>query len=146
MEKNWSTLKKGDTLYLLVPYEEDDIIKYEFQESQVINVHTYDWCANIRLKYTDKNLNKRRRIELCVNESKYNDNYVSYNKENKWRTLYETKWGDLIICYSSINEINYIYKELLKNKIREQEALIESQKRYLEKIKNIQFKNFLIYF
>ena len=38
MEKNWSTLEKGDSVYLLVPYTEDGIIKYDFQESQVINV------------------------------------------------------------------------------------------------------------
>ena len=142
MGKNWSTLEKGDTLYLLVPYEDYGIIKYEFQESQVINMHTYDWCTNIRFKYTDKNINRRRRIELCVNENKYNDNYVSYDKENKWRTLYETKWGDLIICYDSLNTINEVYKLLIQNKIKEQEALIESHKIYLEKLN--QWKNITI--
>ena len=29
MEKNWSTLEKGDSIYLLVPYTEDGIIKYD---------------------------------------------------------------------------------------------------------------------
>ena len=46
---NWSTLKKEDKLYLLIPMlENDGVINYIYQESQVINVHHYNWCTNIR--------------------------------------------------------------------------------------------------
>ena len=55
--KDWSTLQKGDTLYLLVPistYNTDgtQITKYVYQESSVINVHQYENHINIRFKYT----------------------------------------------------------------------------------------------
>ena len=58
--KNWSTLQKGDKLYLLVPistYNTDgtQITKYVYQESSVINVHQYENHINIRFKYTDAN-------------------------------------------------------------------------------------------
>ena len=83
---DWSTLKKGDKLYLLIPYysflfinkEDEDFneIVYHYQESQVINVHHYDWCVNIRFKYTDQN-GKRQRVELCVNKYKFSEDAVS---------------------------------------------------------------------
>lgn len=139
MKKNWNTLEKGDKLYLIIPYEDDGIIKYEFQESQVINVHIYDWCTNIRLKYTDKNINKRKRIELCINKNKYEEKYVAYSKNTEWAREYKVKWGDLIITYENPKYLNEVYNILIQSKIREQEALIESQKRYLEKIRDIQF-------
>ena len=38
MEKNWSTLEKGDSIYLLVPYTEDGIIKYKANDNLNIYV------------------------------------------------------------------------------------------------------------
>ena len=140
MRKDWSTLEKGDKLYLMIPYEDDGIIKYEFQESQVINTHQYDWCTNVRFKYTDKNINKRRRIELCVNKYKYDRYFLACCDDTGWARDYNHKWGDIIVTYEDKNYINKIYKYLIQNKIREQEALIESQQRFLEKIKDIQFE------
>jgi len=140
MRKDWSTLEKGDKLYLMIPYEDDGIIKYEFQESQVINTHQYDWCTNVRFKYTDKNINKRRRIELCVNKYKYDRYFLACCDDTGWAKEYDPKWGDIIVTYEDKNYINKIYKYLIQNKIREQEALIESQQRFLEKIKDIQFE------
>ena len=140
MKKNWSTLKKLDKLYLMVPYEEDEIIKYEFQESQVINIHHYDWCTNIRLKYTDKKINKRRRIELCINKYKYDQIYLAYCNNTKWARDYNPIWGDLIITFVDPYYLNEIYQRLIQNKIKEQEALINSQQIFLEKIKNLKFE------
>ena len=143
MDKDWSTLKKGDKLYLMIPYEDDGIIKYEFQESQVINIHQYDWCTNVRFKYTDKNINKRRRIELCVNKYKYKKTYLACCDNTGWARDYNPKWGDIIITYYNPEYINEIYHWLIDDKIREQEALIESQQRFLEKIKDIQFNQII---
>ena len=140
MVKKWSTLEKGDKLYLMIPYEDDGIIKYEFQESQVINVHTYDWCTNIRLKYTDKNINKRRRIELCVNKLKYDETYVAYCKNTGWARDYKVQYGDLVVTYINPNYLKDVYKILIENKIKEKTALIESENRYLERLTEMQFE------
>ena len=140
MKKDWSTLEKGDKLYLMIPYEDDGIIKYEFQESQVINTHQYDWCTNVRFKYTDKNINKRRRVELCVNKYKYDQIYLACCDNTGWARDYNPKWGDLIVTFVDPFYLNEIYQRLIQNKIREQEALIESQQRFLKKIKDIQFE------
>ena len=57
--KDWSTLEKGDKLYLLVPIHikddntEQDILCYEYQESSVINIHQYYNTVHIRFKYTN---------------------------------------------------------------------------------------------
>ena len=141
MDKNWSTLKKDDKLYLMIPYMENNIIKYEFQESQVINVHNYDWCTNVRFKYTDKNCNRRRRIELCVNKYKYELEYVSSNKETGWAKDNNYQYGDLIITYLNPEILNKVYDELIDNKIKEQEELIKSQKEYIEKLKLLKNDN-----
>ena len=143
MKKDWSTLEKGDKLYLMIPYEDNGIIKYEFQESKVINTHQYDWCTNIRFKYTDLNINKRRRVELCVNKYKYNKTYLACCDNTGWARDYNPKLGDIIITYYNPEYINEIYHWLIDDKIREQEALIESQQRFLEKIKDIQFQNII---
>lgn len=136
---NWSNIKKNDILYLMIPYEEDGIIKYEYQESYVINTNQYDVCTNIRLKYTDKNINKRRRINLCINKEKYDNKYLAYCKETSWARDYYPKWGDLIITYDDPNNLNEAYTNIINNKINEISVLIKSYKIYLEKIEDIRF-------
>ena len=136
---NWSDLKKNDVLYLMVPYEEDGIIKYEYQESYVINTNQYNVCTNIRLKYTDKNINRRRRINLCINKYKYDSKYLSYCKETGWARDYYSKYGDLIITYGDPNNLNEAYTNIISNKINELSLLINSYKTYLEKIEDIRF-------
>jgi len=143
MAQNWNTLEKGDKLYLMIPYNNDGIIKYEFQESQVINVHQYDCCTNVRFKYTDLNINKRRRVELRVNKYKYKQTYLACCDETGWARDYNSKWGDLIVTFVDPYCLNEIYQRLIQNKIKEQEALIESQQRFLEKLKNIQFNQII---
>jgi len=139
VKKDWSTLEKDDKLYLMVPYVEEGITKYEFQESYVINVHHYDCCTNIRFKYTDKEINRRRRVELCVNQLKYNKTYLSNDKRTGWAHDNKIQFGDMIVTYINPELLNDAYAELIQNKISEQEALIESQKTYLSKLKSIQF-------
>ena len=139
IKKDWSTLKKDDKLFLMIPYTEDGIIKYEFQESHVINVHHYDWCTNIRFKYTDKDINKRRRVEFCVNKTKYDQTYLANDKKTGWVRETQIQFGDMIVTYINPKLLNDAYTELIQNKISEQEALIESQKEYLDKLKSIQY-------
>ena len=136
MEKNWSTLEKGDSVYLLVPYTEDGIIKYDFQESQVINVHSYEWCTNIRLKYTDMNINRRRRIELCVNKEKYNSLCVAYTKQLSYAYEGGIKFGDLIATLHK-DLLKSEYKQLIKNKTAELKQLIASYNMYVEKLEKL---------
>lgn len=139
VKKDWSTLKKDDKLFLMIPYTEDGIIKYEFQESHVINVHHYDWCTNIRFKYTDKDINKRRRVEFCVNKTKYEQTYLANGKKTGWARENKIQFGDMIVTYINPELLNDAYTELIQNKISEQEALIKSQKEYLDKLKYIQY-------
>lgn len=139
MKKNWSTLEKNDKLFLMVPYIEDGITKYEFQESHIINVHHYDWCTNIRFKYTDKSINKRRRIEFCVNKTKYDQIYLANDKKTEWARDTKVMFGDMIITYVNPELLNDAYAELIQDKILEQEALIKSQKEYLDKLRSIQY-------
>ena len=139
VKKDWSTLEKDDKLYLMIPYEDNGIVKYEFQESHVINIHHYDWCTNIRFKYTDKNINKRQRVEFCVNKTKYDKNYLAKDKKTGWARETQIQFGDMIVTYINPELLNDAYTELIQNKISEQEALIKSQKEYLEKLKSIQY-------
>lgn len=139
VKKDWSTLEKDDKLYLMIPYDDNGIIKYEFQESHVINIHHYDWCTNIRFKYTDKNINKRQRVEFCINKTKYDKTYLAKDKKTGWARETQIQFGDMIVTYINPELLNDAYTELIQNKISEQEALIKSQKEYLEKLKSIQY-------
>ena len=139
VKKDWSTLKKDDKLYLMIPYEDNGIVKYEFQESHIINIHHYDWCTNIRFKYTDKNINKRHRVEFCINKTKYDKKYLANDKKTGWARDTKIVFGDMIITYVNPELLNDAYAELIQNKILEQEALIKSQKEYLDKLRSIQY-------
>lgn len=139
VKKDWSTLEKNDKLFLMIPYEDNGIIKYEFQESHVINIHHYDWCTNIRFKYTNKNINKRQRVEFCINKTKYDKTYLAKDKKTGWARETQIQFGDMIVTYINPELLNDAYTELIQNKISEQEALIKSQKEYLEKLKSIQY-------
>ena len=139
VKKDWSTLEKNDKLFLMIPYEDNGIVKYEFQESHVINIHHYDWCTNIRFKYTNKNINKRQRVEFCINKTKYDKTYLAKDKKTGWARETQIQFGDMIVTYINPELLNDAYTELIQNKISEQEALIKSQKEYLEKLKSIQY-------
>lgn len=127
-KKNWSTLKKDDKLYLLIPYiDENKNIRYRYQESQVINTHQYDWCTNVRFKYTDNN-GKRRRIELCVNKLKYDDNVVSSRKETGWARDNDLEFGDIIVSFYKY-DLEVILKKVIEKTIKiEEERALEIKK------------------
>ena len=144
--KDWSTLQKGDTLYLLVPtitYNTDgpQITKYVYQESSVINVHQYENHINIRFKYTDST-GKRRRIELTVNKLKFNNEYVSSDKRTGWASNYTPLYGDLLVTYINKEKLNNIYAQIIKQEINKYEEIIENNKKITRQLKSIQYDSF----
>lgn len=144
--KDWSTLQKGDILYLLVPtitYNTDgsQITKYVYQESSVINVHQYENHINIRFKYTDSN-GKRRRIELTVNKLKFNNEYVSSDKRTGWASNYNPSYGDLIVTYINKEILNNVYSQIITKEINKFEENIENIKKITRQLKNIQYDSF----
>ena len=144
--KDWSTLQKGDILYLLVPtitYNTDDpqITKYVYQESSVINVHQYENHINIRFKYTDST-GKRRRIELTVNKLKFNNEYVSSDKRTGWASNYNPSYGDLIVTYINKEILNNVYSQIIVKEINKHEENIENIKKITRQLKNIQYDSF----
>ena len=144
--KNWSTLQKGDILYLLVPtitYNTDgpQITKYVYQESSVINVHQYENHINIRFKYTDST-GKRRRIELTVNKLKFNNEYVSSDKRTGWASNYNPSYGDLIVTYINKEILNNVYSQIIVKEINKYEENIENIKKITRQLKNIQYDSF----
>lgn len=144
--KDWSTLQKGDILYLLVPtitYNTDgsQITKYVYQESSVINVHQYENHINIRFKYTESN-GKRRRIELTVNKLKFNNEYVSSDKRTGWASNYNPSYGDLIVTYINKEILNNVYSQIIKQEINKYEEIIENNKKITRQLKSIQYDSF----
>ncbi len=144
--KDWSTLQKGDTLYLLVPtitYNTDgpQITKYVYQESSVINVHQYENHINIRFKYTDST-GKRRRIELTVNKLKFNNEYVSSDKRTGWASNYNPSYGDLIVTYINKEILNNVYSQIIAKEINKHEENIENIKKITRQLKSIQYDSF----
>lgn len=144
--KDWSTLQKGDILYLLVPtitYNTDgpQITKYVYQESSVINVHQYENHINIRFKYTESN-GKRRRIELTVNKLKFNNEYVSSDKRTGWASNYNPSYGDLIVTYINKEILNNVYSQIITKEINKYEENIENIKKITRQLKNIQYDSF----
>lgn len=137
MNKDWSSLNKGDKLYLLIPYEENGIIKYEYQESYIITTHKDDVVTYIKFKYTDKIINRRRRMNLFINKTKYDQKYLSVNINTRWARDYDVKFGDMIITYLHPEILKDAYKKLVDEKIKEQKELIESQEKYIKYLENI---------
>ena len=134
--KNWSTLEKGDRLYALIPFtDKNDNISYNLQESQVINIHQYENHVNVRMKYTDVS-GKRRRIELCVNKTKYELPYVSADKATGFAILNKIKFGDIIVTYHELNLLDVAYQEIVNNQIKEVEKIINTLKQRLSYLNN----------
>lgn len=131
---NWSTLKKEDKLYLLIPIlENDGTINYIYQESQVINIHHYNWCVNIRFKYTNNN-GKRQRIELCVNKLKFDYPVVNISKETGWARDNEINFGDILVSFEKDN-LKIIFRDVINNTIDLEYKRIESIKNNINNLK-----------
>ncbi len=143
---DWSTLKKGDVLHLLVPHtNEHGEIVYEYQESCVISIQityssvfTVDAYVKIKFKYIDDAGNKKR-VEHLIYPHRIHDPVLIY--EEKTNFLNNKNWyGSLVFCYSNPEQLNDFYQKLIEYKTKEIKNLIESQKKLLKKFKNIQNK------
>jgi len=140
--KNWSTLEKGDRLYALIPFtDKTGNISYNLQESQVINLHQYENHVNVRIKYTDVS-GKRRRIELCINRTKYELPYVSDDKLTGFVISNKIKFGDIIVTYHDLNVLDIAYKEIINDKIKEVENIINTLKQRLSYLNNKKYISF----
>ena len=133
---NWSTLKKNDKLYLLIPYiDENNYINYHYQESHVINVHNYDWCVNVRFKYTDNN-GKRRRVELCVNQTKYDICQLSSSKETRWARNNDVDFGDIIVSFRKY-DLEVFFKEVINKTIKIEEERCRQIQLFINNLKKM---------
>lgn len=127
--KTWKDLKKGDKLWLMVPFVDDEgVINYEIQESSVISNHPYTWCTNIRLKYTDLGMNKRRRINLCIPEKISEIPCASPDER--------ISYGSIVVTYGRPEYLGMVFDKLVENKIKELTNLINSQEKYKIKLES----------
>ena len=138
IKKDWSTIQKGDKLYLLVPFYNDGMVKYNYQESSVINVHYYDNHINIRFKYSDIN-GKRHRIGLSVNKTKFDQKCVTTDKRTGWATIYKPIYGDLFVTYIDKEELNNVYLEAIKKEIDKYDKIISDAQNMVGYLRNIQY-------
>lgn len=141
--KDWSTLEKGDTLHLLVPFDDGHgSIKYLYQESQVINVHKYDWCTNVRFKYTDIG-GKRRRLELGVNKTKYHYDYISADSRTSWAREVPIKYSDMIVTFKDKEYLNKAFEDIIENEIKKVEEEIDKNKKKLSELSQLKYERFV---
>ena len=82
------------------------------------------------------NINRRRRIELCVNKEKYNSLCVAYTKQLSYAYEGGIKFGDLIATLYK-DMLKSEYKQLIKNKTAELKQLIASYHMYIEKLEKL---------
>lgn len=135
-KRNWSTLKKDDRLYLLVPYKDEaNKISYRYEESHVINVHEYACGTNIRFKYTN-NDGKRQRVELRVNKLKYDNLTVSATKETGWARDNDFKFGDILVSFNKYN-LEVILKSIIENTIKIEEEKIREMKSFIKHLQEL---------
>ena len=135
--KKWNALKKGDKLYLMIPELKDNIISYNYQESEVIAIKEYNSICNLRFKYTDNG--KRKRVNLAINKLKYELPYLAVKKNTQWAHEYIPAYGDIIISFTSAESLNDIYTKLVSNEIEKQEQIIEEHKKILNILRTVQY-------
>ena len=129
----WNTLKKGQGLYLLI-FKDG---KYTYQVSEVISVKEYKSICNVRFKYTENG--KRIRVNLVVNKLKYCLPYLAVKRNTEWARDYNPVYGDTIVSFNGLYILNNIYRELITNKIKEQEEIVAKEKDTLNKLYLIQY-------
>ena len=139
MIKKWSELKKGELLNILVPiYEDTNIIKYEYQQTTVINIKEApdNLGITIKFKYTNTD-GYRKRCFMFISKNRYDVSVLSVNKYHFAMKPY--KFGD-ILASIDINELKTVYKNLIDNKQKEIENFIENQKKVLYQLEELKNK------
>ena len=137
----WSKLKKGDDIYLLIPIIYNDIYKYKYQKSYVINMKEYKSIYRLIFKYTDSN-GKRIKVNLAINKNKYNLPYLPISRETEWARNLNIKYGDFII--TTIADKLYLHSiidKLIDNEINEYNNIIEKYTDIINSLKIIKKNN-----
>jgi uncharacterized protein (DUF169 family) len=132
---DWTSLRKGDTLYLGIPYYDnnDNIIKYKNQESQVISIKEYKYIYRLVFKYTNFD-GKRIRVNLAINKNKCSDLYLAVNRYTEYAKDYNIKYGDFIVTTINSESINVFVKDLICNKLEEEKIIVNEHQSYIEKL------------
>lgn len=132
---DWASLKKGDTLYLGIPYYDnnDNIIKYINQTSQVISIKEYKFIYILTFKYTNSE-GKRIRINLAINKNKCSDLYLAVTRYTEYACDYKIKYGDFILTTLGSESINTFIKDLICNKLEEEKMIVNEHKANIEKL------------
>ena len=139
MIKKWSDVKTGELLYILVPiYSDTNIVKYEYQQTKVINIKEApdNLGITIKFKYTNTD-GYRRRCIMFISTNRYDVSVLSANKYHFAMKPY--KWGDILVSLTA-DDLKNVYKNLIDNKQKEIERLIESQKNFLSQLEELKNK------
>ena len=117
----WNNIEK---IWVLVPKfnEKGDAIGYAIQEEKVINVKSSQETTYLRFKYTVLETNKRHRINMIIYSR-----YCSCSCLNS-EGYDEFKFGDLIVCRSSKEDAENLYKDLVRRRKIELEEIIQYYK------------------
>ena len=141
MSKSWNDLTAGDNLYLLVPIFDDreQVVSYEYQNSKVINVKQSqdNFGISIKFKYTN-NDGYRKRCIMFIPKNRYDVSVLSDN--NCHYAMRPYNFGDLLVSYKSVEDLNYVFKSLITNKQKEIENLIKSQQTFLNHLEMLKNK------
>ena len=136
MNKKWSDIKQGDILYVLVPiYADKNMLKYEHQQTKVINIKETPENLGITIKFKYTNTDGyRRRCFLFIAKNRYNVPTLAGN--NYRYAMKPNKFGDILISFD-LNDLNNVYKNLIVNKQKEIEGLIEQQQKLLSQLEEL---------
>ena len=138
MYKNWSEIKQGDILHILVPiYVDKNTTKYEHQQSKVINIKETPENLGITIKFKYTNTDGyRKRCFMFISKNRYDIPVLFVNKYHF--AMKPHKFGNMLVS-PDIDALKNVYKNLIDNKQKEIEEYIESQKtlwNQLEELKN----------
>ena len=136
-------LKTGQKVYVAVPYNnEDNILLYQIQETALTYVNPVQAMADggisgysIRLKYTDANMNRRRRYNCFIfsedETTPYADDFE--RKRCKWTSNNQTEYGLLFFDDDRQRLVNHI-KSLFDKQIEHARSAVNKMIETLDKL------------
>ena len=121
-------LNAGDTIYALVPYNNNGYLDYRIEKTSLIQCDIEDnilgRCVYVEFTYLN-NLGERSKLVTRVFESQWDGEYVAYvsGEFNKYNMI---AFSDNIEC------LNNVYKNFMMNYIRDFDKRIEELQRHRE--------------
>lgn len=136
MNKKWTDIKPGDILYILVPiYTDKTMVKYEYQQSKVINIKESPEQLGITIKFKYTNTDGyRKRCFMFISTNRYDVSVLSVNKYHFAMKPY--KFGDILVSFV-YNDLTNVYKNLIVNKQKEIEKNILEQQELLKQLEEL---------